>query len=202
MAVGTYVALAVVYGAITLLKKAGEVAKRQQDAARRQGGATPILVGRESPAAAGRPTTMEELLREMRGQLEGAQRTQETVSPSRLPRVPRRLTPAPKPKPAEDDVEGESIEVGARIVVREETSRPVPVDVDYDDSASALVQRRITSAQARNVAWSPGEHAGFDARIRAKEPVKVPAANRGATLRRAIIWHEVLSPPVALRDEG
>ncbi len=202
VAVGTYVALAVVYGAITLLKKAAEAAKRQQAALERQvGEAQPTREARTRPLAS-RPTTMEELLREMRGQLEGAQQRKVAGPVTTRPGGQRRLPAAPRIEPVEDDIEGESIEVGERIVVRAETRRLVPAVVDYDDSASALVQRRINAAQARNVAWSPEGHADFDSRIRTKEPAKAPAASRGLTLRRAIIWHEVLSPPVALREEG
>jgi hypothetical protein len=75
--------------------------------------------------------------------------------------------------------------------------------VDRDDEAEGIEARRIQAAAARDVARSPADHTKFDERIR-KEPAEHTAA-RGYTakqLRDAMVWREILSPPVSLRREG
>ena len=98
--------------------------------------------------------------------------------------------------------EGQSLEVEERPIAAEEIgARPVPKRIDYDDDAEALVQRRVTAAQVRDGAMSPVDHRRFDTAIRAKAPAAAQAPESRATaLRRAMVWHEVLSPPLSLRD--
>ncbi|MES2123189.1 MAG: hypothetical protein V4503_00735 [Gemmatimonadota bacterium] len=119
------------------------------------------------------PTTMTELLAEMRAQLQAAQ--QRAEAPTTLP---RRL-PGTAIKPSE---------------------RQAVVQLDQDDGAEALVQRRIDAAEARNVAWQPSDHKRFDAEIRKRATPVVPRKAASTSLRQAMIWREVLSPPLALRD--
>lgn len=75
--------------------------------------------------------------------------------------------------------------------------------VGQDDDAEALVERRIAAAESRNRALSGADHARFDARIRQAPAVpeleNPDGAARAARLRQAIVWREVLGPPVSLR---
>ncbi len=73
------------------------------------------------------------------------------------------------------------------------------VEVDQDDEAEAIVQRRIREAEARNQPHSARDHAKFDAEVRA--PADRAAAGprfAPANLRQAFIWREILGPPKAL----
>ncbi len=103
-------------------------------------------------------------------------------------------------------LEGETLEGESR--------EPVPVRVarverTEDESASALVQRRIDAAALRSGALGPSDHAAFHRRLASQSaPVQVertgsrPAVRAGTRedLRRAIVWREILGPPVSLRD--
>ncbi len=74
-------------------------------------------------------------------------------------------------------------------------------EVDQDDAAEAVVQRRLKEAEARNRSHSAADHRQFDAQIRA--PVAQQSATGGlspARLRQAFIWREVLGPPKSLTD--
>jgi hypothetical protein len=198
---GVFITAAVVYGLIALVKRAAKATQQQRErmrlpsASRGQGRA---------------PQTMEELLREMRGELDGARRHREieeaTVRPGqgkRLPAAPggkrppaavvKRL-PAAEREPW-DAGEGSSIEVG------EIGARSLPAPIDHDDDAEALVARRIAAAELRNGAIMPEDHRRFDAMIRQAPPAAASKdLARAAALRQAMIWHEVLSPPLSLRD--
>jgi hypothetical protein len=72
--------------------------------------------------------------------------------------------------------------------------------VDYDDEAEAIVQRRIRSAEERDHALSKIDHQAFDSRIRAAADATRVARPRLESLRKAMIWREILGPPVALRN--
>ncbi len=74
--------------------------------------------------------------------------------------------------------------------------------VDQDSGAEALVQRRIQAAAARNRALTDADHAEFDLRVK-REAVKPPALRTLVArdrLRNAMVWREILGPPLALRD--
>jgi hypothetical protein len=92
------------------------------------------------------------------------------------------------PVPAE---RGGSIEVASREVSA--------VVVDQDDGAEALVQRRIDAAAARNGEWQVSDHERFDAKIRTVAPA-APVNRLRHRLREAMIWREVLAPPVSMRE--
>jgi len=142
---------------------------------------------------------MEELLREMAGEAPADEAEPEPIV--RAP-VPNRL---PVPSPWEWEVEErETLETDPTVVSTETAEafdRPVPVRLDYDDDAEALVRRRVTAAASRDGALRPDDHRRFDGRIREVAPVVQRAPVQGGAMRRAMIWHEVLSKPVSLRDE-
>lgn len=86
----------------------------------------------------------------------------------------------------------------------ENFERPVREDVALGADAEELVQRRIAWAEAQGRALGLADHGKFDARIRAPgAAVAAPAAaapsDRLRRLRQAMVWREVLGPPVALR---
>jgi hypothetical protein len=76
--------------------------------------------------------------------------------------------------------------------------------VDHDDEAAALLQRRLTAAEERNRPLTLADHRAFDARIR-QAPAKVSSRARSKSrfsaeqIRQAIVWREILGPPIALR---
>lgn len=199
---------AIVYGLIAFVKRAVKTAQEQ--------GRTLDMSG-VSGGRSRAPQTMEELLQEMRGQLDGARRHREieeaTVHPGPVKRLPGPRPPRtvptttikrlpPTPREPWDVEEGQSLEVGERTIAAEEIgARPVPQRIDYDDDAVALVQRRVDAAHLRDGALVPEDHSRFDRAIRTTKPAVAPVAESRATaLRRAMIWHEVLSPPLSLRD--
>lgn len=73
----------------------------------------------------------------------------------------------------------------------------------YDDRAEAASRARIEAAQARDRALNAADHAAFDRRIRRVDQVASgPTRSRsGAGLRQAVVWREILGPPVSLREE-
>jgi hypothetical protein len=105
--------------------------------------------------------------------------------------------------PEEEWEERESLEVEPEITSLEgEVHREARQRVDQDDEAEQIEVRRIQAAAARDTPRSKAEHAGFDKRIR-QEPAD-HTATRGYTakqLRDAVVWREVLGPPVSMRVE-
>ncbi len=136
---------------------------------------------------------LERLLRELERNLEQAGAAQGRPT-ARLP-----VPPLPD---AEDIEERESLEVPARVVSLEtEVRRPERVIYDQDSGAEALVRRRIAAAEARSGAITKADHKAFDARVR-QQPADHTAVRRytPAQLRDAMVWREILGPPVSERD--
>jgi hypothetical protein len=104
---------------------------------------------------------------------------------------------------AEEVEERESLETEPEVVSLERDVRRVPRrEFTQDEDAEQLVARRITAASARDAARTKADHVQFDSRIR-QEPAD-HTATRGYTaqeLRRAVVWQEILGPPVSLRGE-
>jgi len=134
---------------------------------------------------------LEQLLRELERNLEQAGGQGRTTV--RLP--------AP-PLPDDEDVEERgSLEVPERVVSLEtEVQRPARVTYDQDSGAEDLVRRRIAAAEARSGALTRAGHKTFDRQIR-QEPADHTAVRRYTTaeLRHAIVWREILGPPVSER---
>ena len=83
--------------------------------------------------------------------------------------------------------------------------RPERREVDRDDEAGAVVQRRLQWAEEHGKGRTRADHRVFDATIRRPvKPVVVPALGhagaRAADLKRMMVWREVLGEPIALRD--
>jgi hypothetical protein len=110
-----------------------------------------------------------------------------------VPPATSRRSALPIPEEAPEFVEDvRSLEVAAR------------EEVSLDTASEAAARRRREVAARRERPRPPADHAAFDARIRAEAEQAAPTAPKldgAARLRSAIIWNELLSPPVALRDE-
>jgi hypothetical protein len=182
--------LAVIWLVVSLLGRAGEKAKRRD---------VPQLPRRDQPSARpGRPETFEDLLAEMRGELDRARRAEETGSTATL-------EGAPAEESWQEQVEEiETLEREAEVVSLEvEPVRPERSVFGSEQDAEELVQRRIAQAELRNREWRLEDHRRFDKAIRAPVPQAAPrqrVAPPGGSLRQAIIWREILGTPVSLRD--
>ncbi|MFL5496516.1 MAG: hypothetical protein ACJ8DC_19180 [Gemmatimonadales bacterium] len=163
-----------------------------------------LLARKKSPPAPPRPMPpvkfdptqregrqLEQLLRQLGHTLE--------QSGGPLGRAPDRRIPT-----AEEQEERESLEVApvARSLESEPT-RSIRVTVDQDDEAERVAARRIAEAEGRIRPLTKADHRAFDQRIR-QEPAD-KTATPGYSVRRlrdAVIWREILGPPVSLRDPG
>lgn len=106
------------------------------------------------------------------------------------------------PLPDDEDVEERgSLETEPEIVsLEQEVRRASRREFNQDADAEQLVARRITAASARDAARTKADHTLFDNQIR-QEPAE-HTGTRGYTaeeLRRAVVWREILGPPVSER---
>ena len=114
-------------------------------------------------------------------------------------RAPDRRLP-----PAEEVEERGSLEVSPEVRSLERApGRQARAEVDQDDEAERIVARRIAAAEAQDKPRTKADHRAFDARIR-QEPADKTATQGYTTrqLRDAVVWREILGPPVSMRGEG
>lgn len=173
------------------------------------------------PAPVARPTSpggdptqreggrLERIMREFERALEEASQTRQ---------------PKPEPEPSWDAQEDweerdeEEVAAGARPraperpepLVRsleEDFHRPEREIVILGGDQDELQRRRVAWAEERNRALTAADHRRFDARIRAPhqdepEAALVSPAPAGPMqrLRQAVVWRELLGPPVGLRE--
>jgi hypothetical protein len=74
--------------------------------------------------------------------------------------------------------------------------------VDQDDQAERVIAQRLRSAEAVSAPRTADDHRAFDKRIR-QEPAD-HTATRAYSLRQlrdAVVWREILGPPVSLRRD-
>jgi hypothetical protein len=181
--------LAAVWFVVSLISRAGRKSQTPPPRANpRPPGPTLHPVGRDPTQQEG--TRLELMLREFQRALEDASGEGRPVE-----------TPGARYEQME---EGRSLEVESEARSLEDVvSRPARREVDQDDEAEKIVARRIRAAAARDTAQSPVDHAAFDERIR-QQPADHTAV-RGYTaqqLRDAMVWREILGPPVSLRDKS
>ena len=79
--------------------------------------------------------------------------------------------------------------------------------VDQDEAAAQVEEARIAQAEARRGALTDADHQRFEQQIHQQirqEPADHTAVRRYTPpqLRDAVVWREILGPPVALRGEG
>ena len=105
--------------------------------------------------------------------------------------------------PDDEDVEDrESLETDPTVVSLEQEVTRVPrQEYSHDHEAEKLVQKRITTAAARDRVRTKADHLEFDQRIR-QEPAEHTATGGYNTkqLRDAVVWREILGPPVSERE--
>jgi len=110
--------------------------------------------------------------------------------------------PASFPLPDEEEIEErESLETEPQVVSLEQEVRRAPrKEFTQDADAEQLVARRITAASVRDAARTKVDHAQFDNEIR-QEPAEHTATRlyTAEELRRAVVWREILGPPVSER---
>lgn len=103
---------------------------------------------------------------------------------------------------AEEIEDRTSLEEPEQVVSLEhEVVRAPRQQVDYDEAAEGIERRRIEAAAARSGELTKADHMRFDNRIR-EEPADHTAVPKytPAQLRDAIVWREILGPPVSERD--
>jgi hypothetical protein len=146
---------------------------------------------------------LERLLRDLERNLEQvAERQSGGGARLPLPRRPASGIPAPQTTEAEDVEERGSLEEPEQVVSLEtDVQRGSRAVYDQDTEAEAVAQRRIEAARARDRALIKSDHSAFDARIR-QEVADHTAVRRytPAQLRDAIVWREILGPPVSERE--
>lgn len=192
MDLGPLVTLAVVWAVLSLFGKIAGNAKKQeqqrQQQRQREGVDAPVARRDERVPVRRQPETFEELLAEMRGQIEGKRETPPPIwesAPAEQEEVEDRRT--------SDDV------VPDVVSLETDWQRPQRVETFSDaDEAEVLIKRRIDSAAARDHGWRAADHRAFDDEIRKPVVRTIPARQR-PNLHQAIIWREVLGPPVSMR---
>jgi hypothetical protein len=145
---------------------------------------------------------LERLLRELERGLD--QMEQRSGPPVTRPAatLPPPTRPADQLPEAEEVEERDSLEQPERVVSLErEVPRGERPTYDQDLEAEGIARRRIAAAEARSGALTRADHKAFDRRIR-EEPADHTAVRRytPAQLRHAIVWREILGPPVSERD--
>ena len=181
--------LAAVWFLVSLISRAGRKSQTPQRPVNpRPPGRTLDPVGRDPTQQEG--TRLELMLREFQRALEDAGREARPVETSGLH--------------YEQVEEGHSLEIDSEARSLESlVSRPGRREIDQDDEVEQTVARRIRAAAARDTARSPVDHAAFDERIR-QQPAEHTSVRTytAQQLRDAVVWREILGPPVSLRDES
>jgi hypothetical protein len=164
----------ILFGALWLLGKVFEKAKRK-----------PAALG----ATQREGNRLELMLRDLQRSLE----QREPLGGSTTIRFP----------PVEEIEERESLEEEPEVrSLDNEVRRAGRQEVDQDEGAEQIEARRIAAAAARDAPRSKADHIEFDQRIRQQ-----PADHTGTRaytvkqLRDAVVWREILGPPVSLREQ-
>jgi hypothetical protein len=134
---------------------------------------------------------LEQMLRDLQRTLEDAAQTQGDYPPS-----------LPLPRPRESPEETSSLEVEPEVrSLEEEVRREARRRVDQDEGAADIETRRIQAAAARDHAQTGADHVAFHKQI-SQEPADHTATRAYTTqqLRDAVVWREILGPPVGLRE--
>jgi len=139
---------------------------------------------------------LEQLLRELGRTLDQAGQTGKQTTIRTLPPVRTRMPtkPAKKAEPLVS-TEGQSLEL--------DPARGEPAVEDLDDEAERVVEQRRAAAEANLRPLSEADHRAFDERVR--QEAADQSAGRTYTakqLRDAVVWREILGPPVSLRGDA
>lgn len=215
-----FLILGAIYLVLNMLSKAGKKAATQDTLPPTEAGAAPSSTQMEG-------LSLEQILRDIqrvkqekgryqapkappqrktapqvRKPLPGRRTGQVEVQPERGPLGRHSRTRLPEAEEVEEraSLEGGSLEVEEQLeVIDDRPARRQRVEVDSDDSAEALVQRRIREAEARNRPINAADHQRFDAQIRDAAPVvAAKAATKRSRLQDALVWREILGPPKSM----
>lgn len=157
----------------------------------------------ESPDATQREgSRLERLLREFERALEQGRPLERVTtlpvpSPEAVGGAPEASLPSREEFEERGSLEGQPEVVTLETDVRREARRLV----DQDEEAEEIVARRIGAAAARDRATSRPDRATFDPRIRQEPADHTGTRHTARQLRDAVIWREILGPPVSLRRE-
>lgn len=190
---GPIIGLGLFYFVLSLLGKLGQRGKEAG-----KGGArnrVPVPVARREPGTA--PTTLEDLLAEMRGELDRA-RGKAPIEPEWEIEEEEDLYAEPQYQRPEGSPTWNAP------ITTDNASWNEALDLEnLDDQAAETAQRRIREAEARNREWQLADHKAFDIKIRAPAVARTDLTRAAAhqRLREAMILREVLGPPKALQDE-
>jgi hypothetical protein len=179
--------LAVLWFLLNLITKAGRKSQTPRDPTLPEP-VRPRPLPTSPDATQQEGSRLEQMLRQLERSLE---EVAQTDHPMRIP-LP----------PAEEVEDRESLEVEPEVRSLEgEVHREARRLVDQDDEAADIETRRIQAAASRDAALTKVDHAAFDQRIR-QEPADHTASRTYTTqqLRDAMVWREILGPPVSLRD--
>jgi hypothetical protein len=105
--------------------------------------------------------------------------------------------------PAQEVEERESLEVAPETQSLEiDPRRGERAVVDQDDEAERVIARRLAAAEANAAPRTRTDRVALDPRIR-QEPADKTATRAYTTrqLREAVVWREILGPPVSMRGE-
>ena len=103
---------------------------------------------------------------------------------------------------AEEVEEREILDQPVRRVERTPVVRAPRRVVTRDAETEAVVRRRLVVAEEHSRALTLADHRAFDAKIR-QAPAEVRSKKTrfsAKQIRQAIVWREILGPPLALRD--
>ncbi len=175
------------------------VSRSREESAPRQPTPRPMPTGlgpmQDPPQEEGRALRM--LLRELEGALNKGAAGSTGVGRGPVGRPAARRLPS-----AEEVEDREVLEVAPQVESLEREPRRVErATVDQDDEALQVIARRAASTAARASGRTPADHQKLDQRIR-RQPAD-HTATRALTpqqLRDAMIWREILGPPVSERD--
>jgi hypothetical protein len=108
---------------------------------------------------------------------------------------------------AEEEEELTSLESEPELVNIDEVAleQPPRPTYDQDTGAEELVRRRIAAGEARSGGLTRADHARFARMVRAapQEPAptdRTAVRARRLSVREAVVWKEILGPPVGLRQ--
>lgn len=137
------------------------------------------------------------LWQEVLGQLQEARRFPEAERTDRIGKATRSEWPEEWEETVSLEVEERSVSLEAEV-----GDRTPRVRVDHDALAEDIVRGRKESAASRDGAIGPADHRAFDEQIRKGEgAVAAPGGIAIADMRKAIVWRELLGPPVSMRGE-
>ena len=158
----------------------------------------PLETGQSLPdATQSEGSRLERILRQVERAMEEAE-----AAPTRpAPQLPQRDEQVLYDD--EDVEERQSLETEPEVVSLEEVvHRPRRQEYTQDEGAERLVEKRISAAALRDTARTRADHIEFDREIR-KEPAEHTGTVGYTTkqLREAIVWREILGPPVSERWE-